>query len=286
MRQRQQRQKRKMNTIKKHTIMRTLRYLAATVACMLLSASAYAQTNIAKAMDDLIGNKSYAQYIKSEIYKERDSSGHVSYCYMYGFSLPESKAKVLDNIQRAFDKDADQAYKITKRSSGMSDDRLLMRISYGVNSDKEILLGTKTDFNYNIMLFDDSQDNLYRYVYAIRWKEDAAENRVEGTLYQIYGRNPQRAKGDDAGMRITNGMDFLKVFGNLRAAFLTSSKDASNVTFNTGLIYKVVEMCKKYGHMLSNSEKSVCIEGITSMQNAGVDNYSKALLREAVNELK
>lgn len=66
---------------------------------MLLSASAYAQTNIAKAMDDLIGNKSYAQYIKSEIYKERDSSGHVSYCYIYGFSLPESKAKVLDNIQ-------------------------------------------------------------------------------------------------------------------------------------------------------------------------------------------
>lgn len=119
---------------------------------MLLSASAYAQTNIAKAMDDLIGNKSYAQYIKSEIYKERDSSGHVSYCYIYGFSLPESKAKVLDNIQRAFDKDADQAYKITKRSSGMSDDRLLMRISYGVNSDKEILLGTKTDFNYDIML--------------------------------------------------------------------------------------------------------------------------------------
>lgn len=45
-------------------------------------------------------------------------------------------------------------------------------------------------------------------------------------------------------------------------------------------------MCKKYGHMLSNSEKSVCIEGITSMLNAGVDNYSKALLREAVNELK
>lgn len=312
--------------------MKTFRYFATTAACIIMSLGVHAQKNIDNAINDFINNKNYAEYIKKEVSMEQNGAKDKSYCYSYTFELPSNKSKVLNNIHAAFNKDASNAYNLAKRSSGISDETL-MRVSYGRNLDKDILFGKHIDHNYDVMLFHDSNDSLYRYVYAIVWKEKVKEDKVWGIIYRIYGKDPKKVNrpitrtiinmkdnGDivtingngeiithksgnsssdnnknsskftiDTGNEtITNDMEFLQRFGNLRAAYQTSLREGgvNNTTLNTGLVNKIVELCKSYGHLLTDSEKSICIEGIKEMQKLSVDNYLKALLNEAINGVK
>lgn len=312
--------------------MKTFRYFATTAACIIMSLGGHAQKNIDNAIDDFINNKNYAEYIKKEVSMEQNGAKDKSYCYSYTFELPSNKSKVLNSIHVAFNKDEPIAYNLAKRSSGISD-ATLMRVSYGRNLDKDISFGSHIDRNYEIMLFHDSNDSLYRYVYAIVWKEKVKEDKVWGIIYKIYGKDPKKVNrpitrtiinmkdnGDivtindngqiithksgnsssfnnknsskftiDTGNEtITNDMEFLQRFGNLRAAYQTSLREGgvNNTTLNTGLVNKIVELCKSYGHLLTDSEKSICIDGIKEMQKLSVDNYLKALLNEAINGVK
>lgn len=312
--------------------MKTFRYFATTAACIIMSLGVHAQKNIDNAIDDFINNKNYAEYIKKEVSMEQNGAKDKSYCYSYTFELPSNKSKVLNSIHAAFNKDEPIAYNLAKRSSGISD-ATLTRVSYGRNLDKDISFGSHIDRNYEIMLFHDSNDSLYRYVYAIVWKEKVKEDKVWGIIYKIYGKDPKKVNrpitrtiinmkdnGDivtindngqiithksgnsssfnnknsskftiDTGNEtITNDMEFLQRFGNLRAAYQTSLREGgvNNTTLNTGLVNKIVELCKSYGHLLTDSEKSICIDGIKEMQKLSVDNYLKALLNEAINGVK
>lgn len=312
--------------------MKTFRYFATTAACIIMSLGVHAQKNIDNAIDDFINNKNYAEYIKKEVSMEQNGAKDKSYCYSYTFGLPSNKSKVLNSIHAAFNKDEPIAYNLAKRSSGISD-ATLMRVSYGRNLDKDISFGSHIDRNYEIMLFHDSNDSLYRYVYAIVWKEKVKEDKVWGIIYKIYGKDPKKVNrpitrtiinmkdnGDivtindngqiithksgnsssfnnknsskftiDTGNEtITNDMEFLQRFGNLRAAYQTSLREGgvNNTTLNTGLVNKIVELCKSYGHLLTDSEKSICIDGIKEMQKLSIDNYLKALLNEAINGVK
>lgn len=337
--------------------MKTYKYFATTAACIIMSLGANAQKNISNAIDDFINNKNYAEYIKKEVSMEQNSTKDQSYCYAYTFELPLNKSKALSNIQEAFNTDASNAYNVTKRSSGISD-KTLMRVSYGRHLDKDISFGSHIDRNYEIMLFHDSNDSLYRYVYAIIWKEKAKEDKVWGRIYKVYGKDPKKVetasintitvtnengryniyskdkngnlkelfnvKGNSRVIRmnpngqiitfnseasspdnsdnrnsakltidmgndtITNDMEFLQRFGNLRAAYQTSLREGgvNDTTLNTVLVNKIVELCKSYGHLLTDSEKSICIDSIKEMQKLSVDNYLKALLNEAINGVK
>lgn len=313
--------------------MKTYRYFATTAACIIMSLGAHAQKNIDNAIDDVVNNKNYEEYIKKEVTMEQNGVKDKSYCYSYTFELPSNKSKALNSIHSAFNKDASNAYNLAKRSSGISD-ATLMRVSYGRNLDKEILFGKHIDHNYDVMLFHDSNDSLYRYVYAIVWKEKVKEDKVWGIIYKIYGKDPQKVNrpatrtiitmkdnGDivtinDNGHIITHksgqsssynnnkdfsnitihtsddaiktDMDFLKRFGNLRVAYyaVLDEGGSNKLTICTGIVNKILELCKSYGSLLNESEKVTCMDSIKEMQKRSKDNYLKALLNEAINELK
>lgn len=171
--------------------MKTFKYLATTATCILMSLGIHAQKNINNAIDDFVNNKNYEEYIKKEVTMEQNSPTDKSFCYTYTFELPANKSKALNRIYEAFDKDASNAYNLAKRSSGISNEELL-RIGYGRDLDKTIALGTHIDRNYEIMLFRDSNDSLYRYVYAIVWKEKVKEDKVWGIIYKVYGKDPKK----------------------------------------------------------------------------------------------
>lgn len=314
--------------------MKTYRYFATTAACIIMSLGAHAQKNIDNAIDDFVNNKNYEKYIKKEVTMEQNGVKDKSYCYSYTFELPSNKSKALNSIRSAFNKDAPNAYNLAKRSSGISD-ATLMRVSYGRNLDKDISFGSHIDRYYNIMLFHDSNDSLYRYVYAIVWKEKVKEDKVWGIIYKIYGKDPKKVNspvkrtiinmkdngdivtinenghiithkieplssnnnvysnnpnviirtGDDP---IRTDMDFLKRFGNLRIAYyaVLDEGGSNKLTITTGIVNKILELCKSYGNLLTESEKTTCIDSIKEMQKRSKDNYLKALLNEAANELK
>lgn len=314
--------------------MKTFKYLATTAACILMSLGIHAQKNINNAIDDFVNNKNYEEYIKKEVTMEQNSPTDKSFCYTYTFELPANKSKALNKIYEAFDKDASNAYNLAKRSSGISDEELL-RIGYGRDLDKTIALGTHIDRNYEIMLFRDSNDSLYRYAYAIVWKEKVKkEDKVWGIIYKVYGKDPKKvnstftrtimkSNGEIITINNKNGqiithqieplssdnnvytnnqdviirtgdtpiktnMDFLRRFGNLRVAYYAIQDEggANKLTICTGIVNKILELCKSSGNLLSESEKTVCIDSMKEIQKHCKDNYLKALLNEAINELK
>lgn len=313
--------------------MKTFKYLATTATCILMSLGIHAQKNINNAIDDFVNNKNYEEYIKKEVTMEQNSPTDKSFCYTYTFELPANKSKALNKIYEAFDKDASNAYNLAKRSSGISNEELL-RISYGRDLDKSIALGTHIDRNYEIMLFRDSNDSLYRYVYAIVWKEKVKEDKVWGIIYKVYGKDPKKvnstftrtiikSNGEIITINNKNGqiithqseplssdnnvytnnpnviirtgdtpiktnMDFLRRFGNLRVAYYAIQDEggANKLTICTGIVNKILELCKSSGNLLSESEKAVCIDSMREIQKHCKDNYLKALLNEAINELK
>lgn len=313
--------------------MKTFKYLATTATCILMSLGIHAQKNINNAIDDFVNNKNYEEYIKKEVTMEQNSPTDKSFCYTYTFELPANKSKALNRIYEAFDKDASNAYNLAKRSSGISNEELL-RIGYGRDLDKTIALGTHIDRNYEIMLFRDSNDSLYRYVYAIVWKEKVKEDKVWGIIYKVYGKDPKKvnstftrtimkSNGEIITINNKNGqiithqieplssdnnvytnnqdviirtgdssiktnMDFLRRFGNLRVAYYAIQDEggANKLTICTGIVNKILELCKSSGNLLSESEKTVCIDSMKEIQKHCKDNYLKALLNEAINELK
>ena len=87
---------------------------------------------------------------------------------------------------------------------------------------------------------------------------------------------------------VKSSSDFMQIFGNLRAAYLESMRrgGVAEVALNTGLVNKMLDLCKNYSPMLTKDEKSICMEAIDGMQKESVDEYLVNLLGLAKNYLK
>ncbi len=88
--------------------------------------------------------------------------------------------------------------------------------------------------------------------------------------------------------KIETSTDFLVRFGNLRSIYLTGLKEGEvdNVTLNTGIVNKIVELCKNYSYLLETvQERQVCRNGIIEMQKQSVDKYLIDLLDVAKSYL-
>jgi len=193
----------------------------------------------------------------------------------------------------------------------------LVRVSYGKNLDHNIDYGMHPERNYNVMLVRDCQDSLSRYAYAVVWYVDSAANKLCGSLGKVYGKDPRKVKkqktgfnflgdystkigseaiqslremndNDNSEYEINNSIDFIKRFGNLRAAYKTSIKEGgeNDTMLNTGLINKMVELCKLHGKKLSTNEQDLCVSELKELQADTYDKYLKHLLGVAIKYMR
>lgn len=95
---------------------------------------------------------------------------------------------------------------------------------------------------------------------------------------------PQQSTDD-----VKTDLDFMLQFGNLRAAFLDAIKDTDAKTLQTGIVVKIVRLCKEKGNMLSNNEKGTCINSLeemfTTLRKVNADSFMSGMLQEAKNVL-
>lgn len=193
-----------------------------------------------------------------------------------------------------------------------------VNLAYGKNLEKRMSYGVHPDRNYNIMLVRDSQDSLCRYAYAVVWYVDSATNKLCGTLDEMYGKDPRKVEKPTFGLgslpssglnsmpnasnmtnedllnlynlykmskggdedTINNSIDFLKRFGNLRAAYKKNLREGGvdDTMLNTGLVNTIVELCKKHGKILSTAEQDLCVNELKELQRITDDKYLKQLL--------
>lgn len=87
---------------------------------------------------------------------------------------------------------------------------------------------------------------------------------------------------------ITTSMEFMQRFGNLRAAYKSSimaSKSRPDYVLITGVVNKILELCRTYGHVAEGNDKQICINSLKEFQKETDDSYIAALFGESIKAL-
>ena len=84
---------------------------------------------------------------------------------------------------------------------------------------------------------------------------------------------------------VKNDIDFMLLFGNLRAAFLDAIKDADAKTLQTGIVVKIARLCREHSKLLTDNEKQTCTSIIDEMKSTlkkvNPDTFMDGVLQEA-----
>lgn len=84
---------------------------------------------------------------------------------------------------------------------------------------------------------------------------------------------------------VKTDIDFMLLFGNLRAAFLDAIKDADAKTLQTGIVVKIARLCREHSKLLTDNEKQTCTSIIDEMKSTlkkvNPDTFMDGVLQEA-----
>lgn len=285
------------------------------LACGITPLVMNAQENLIKAMDNFVNSKDNSEYITTNVFTEKrqKAKNSLTYCHSYWFDMPVNMKKKIEPLRNAFNKDMDKAYNVMIKSAG-SNSTDKMNIAYGDKLEKQVQFGAHQDHNYMVMLVRDNQDSLKRYCYAVTWYIDKNKNRLCGSIFKIYGKDPAIRRSfrtfystdqygnwtltdpDDNDKRmlikigqetIKSDIDFLQIFGNLTVAYKKNiSDEEDNETLLIGLANKILEVCRKKGVLLNKNEKLICADTLKELQKMTYSKYLSGLLSEAATSLK
>lgn len=284
------------------------------LAFTIMPIGTHAQENLKKAIKDFIEDKNVSEYITADMFSENKTGtqSSLSYCHTYRFDMPANMLKKIDPLRNAFYKDTECAYNVMIKSAGSKSNEK-MNIAYGDRLDKKVQFGAYVSHNYMVMLVHDKQDSLKRYCYAVTWYMDSNKDRLCGSLFKIYGKDPARRRNtypvytiDSYGNMeqtdtenrekhtliktdqdsIRSDIDFLQMFGNLNVAYKKNIPFVfSNETLLIGLANKILEICRKYNSLLSKNEKEICTGSLKELKKMTDNKYLSGLLTEAIVSL-
>lgn len=231
-----------------------------------------------------------------------------TYCYQERLTTKKMKnlPRYTGIFYDTFSLDTKDAYSFYVMTDDMPNSSTI-RISYGVNNEYDVQFGKNPKHNYLVALFRDKDNPDKRTAYGLVWWEK--DGAVEALTYKIYGNDPKRVKKrstiltpngttiqyTDNGNTIISStgrvneikddLDFMKQFGTLRASFLELIHGPNvSTTLPVGIVTKIVELCKKHSHLLSDNERKTCSNSLVDMWNdkwIANEPFLKGMLEEA-----
>ena len=276
-----------------------------------------AQQNIQKAFDELL-NENIVE-IKTQHTLERDPETGKKKAQMdiYDFEVanPTGISRVRD-IQRAFDKDKEDAYELRSGDHAGND---YHRLAVGDGKSYSVAVGRIKGSNYIYALFLDKDDSekIYRYAYALEWVEKDKKTQVRlaityaTTLQYRNGRkqvktfivNGQEVRVDGNSFSLGNGFPFgnssvfdsdSTLFNHERSSegwlseFNTYKRlyqrnpDGSAANYYATYIYK---LCKK-ADCLEDGEKQLVATEIKRLKAKTKDEFIQQLFDMSIERLK
>ena len=276
-----------------------------------------AQQNIQKAFDALL-NENIVE-IKTQHTLERDPETGKKKAQMdiYDFEVanPTGISRVRD-IQRAFDKDKEDAYELRSGDHAGND---YHRLAVGDGKSYSVAIGRIKGSNYIYALFLDKDDSekIYRYAYALEWVEKDKKTQVRlaityaTTLQYRNGRkqvktfivNGQEVRVDGNSFSLGNGFPFgnssvfdsdSTLFNHERSSegwlseFNTYKRlyqrnpDGSAANYYATYIYK---LCKK-ADCLEDGEKQLVATEIKRLKAKTKDEFIQQLFDMSIERLK
>lgn len=303
--------------------MKHLAIIIIAAAALAFPLGAAAQENIERALDAF--KRAKGVYIPiSKTQNGNDQGKECTFeCYEFDVKKDNSQWK---QLLKAFDVDAEEAYSVYDKKKGKTDRaRAIVGYGPDpANTSVRVSFGAYTDRNYRVMMFRDPDDMYWRTCYALVWFDNADNSKnYHGLAYKIYSRDPQRSSEEqeektvtmlsDGSMmqydkatgkttivqgvdkdtyydRITSSIDFLSRFNNLRTLFIkynTPNKtDVDNLSVLTGIVNKIMALCKKNGKMLNSDERRVVTDMLGKMQQDCEDIGLSSMLGLAAKYLK
>ena len=276
-----------------------------------------AQQNIQKAFDELL-NENIVE-IKTQHTLERDPETGKKKAQMdiYDFEVanPTGISRIKD-IQRAFDKDKEDAYELRSGDHAGND---YHRLAVGDGKSYSVAIGRIKGSNYIYALFLDKDDSekIYRYAYALEWVEKDKKTQVRlaityaTTLQYRNGRkqvktfivNGQEVRVDGNSFSLGNGFPFgnssvfdsdSTLFNHERSSegwlseFNTYKRlyqrnpDGSAANYYATYIYK---LCKK-ADCLEDGEKQLVATEIKRLKAKTKDEFIQQLFDMSIERLK
>lgn len=172
---------------------------------LMLPLAIQAQENIKKAFDALVNDNSADVSTTHKLNRDPQTGSKEGQLDVYEFTIPMAQKQLVKNIERAFEKDQDQAYSINSGSPGKSD---YAYESIAVGGGSSYMLGDIKGSRYIYAAFIDPQDKEknHRYLYAMEWKEGKSE--IQGKLVVTYATTAQyRSRNNNKYIDIDNMMD-------------------------------------------------------------------------------
>ena len=212
-------------------------------------------------------------------------------------NLGEEFSKTFTNEKEAY-----KIYKFTLSEPANS----TFRVPYGLQNEFSVTFGSHSDHNYLVALFRDKAKSQKRHAYALVWYVKG--DNVIIMRYHIYGDDPAKVEHehvitydgkqifDNKGYAlsrlgniepaINDDLDFMKRFGTLRSSFI--STHASSTLVLSGIVVKIVELCKKHGKLLTDTERDTCDRCLQDLKDnhSHGDVFITGMLEEARMALK
>ena len=282
-----------------------------------LPSTLMAQQNIQKAFDALLNEN--IKEIKTQHTLERDPETGRKKAQMdiYDFEVanPTGISRIKD-IQRAFDKDKEDAYELRSGDHAGND---YHRLAVGDGKSYSVAVGRIKGSNYIYALFLDKDDpeKIYRYAYALEWVEKDKKTQVRlaityaTTLQYRNGRkqvktfivNGQEVRVDGNSFSLSNGFPFgnssvfdsdstlfnherssegwLSEFNTYKRLY-QNNPDGAAANYYATYIYK---LCKK-ADCLEDGEKQLVATEIKRLKAKTKDEFIQQLFDMSIERLK
>ena len=291
--------------------------LILTAMLTALPSTLMAQQNIQKAFDALLNEN--IKEIKTQHTLERDPETGRKKAQMdiYDFEVanPTGISRIKD-IQRAFDKDKEDAYELRSGDHAGND---YHRLAVGDGKSYSVAVGRIKGSNYIYALFLDKDDpeKIYRYAYALEWVEKDKKTQVRlaityaTTLQYRNGRkqvktfivNGQEVRVDGNSFSLSNGFPFgnssvfdsdstlfnherssegwLSEFNTYKRMY-QNNPDGAAANYYATYIYK---LCKK-ADCLEDGEKQLVATEIKRLKAKTKDEFIQQLFDMSIERLK
>ncbi len=293
------------------------RSLILTAMLTALPSVLLAQQNIQKAFDALL-NENIVE-IKTQHTLERDPETGKKKAQMdiYDFEVanPTGISRIKD-IQRAFDKDKEDAYELRSGDHAGND---YHRLAVGDGKSYSVAIGRIKGSNYIYALFLDKDDSekIYRYAYALEWVEKDKKTQVRlaityaTTLQYRNGKkqvktfivNGQEVRVDGNSFSLSSGFPFdnssvfdsdstlfnherssegwLSEFNTYKRLY-QNNPDGAAANYYATYIYK---LCKK-ADCLEDGEKQLVATEIKRLKAKTKDEFIQQLFDMSIERLK
>lgn len=280
------------------------RHMIAVGIMLMLPLALQAQENIKKAFDALINDNSADISTTHKLNRDPETGKKEGQLDVYEFTIPVTQKQLVKNVERAFEKDQEKAYSVNSGNPGKTG---YAYESIAVGGSPSYMLGDIKGSRYIYALFLDPMDKekIYRYAYAMEWKEGQSE--IQGKLVVTYAttlkyRNQQDRRRDLKDIKIPSGVKSIYINGKgldfsadqisrgahvwiggfqlLKKWFLASEGEGRN-----SVALRIYEQCKDVNSLNAEDRKQIIGE-LQDLKKETKDELTLKMFDMSIEQLK